>query len=323
MLVNKNTMSYCWFSVIESLRADWHARQSISGSCQSSTNQPCINFANRLIGLLAICILFNNAYASSDAEPSAQFTISVSSHASSSRADVINPPPINGPESEFHMARLVFDVNPYESWGPGRPWWRIDWPEAEEHFLNGLERYTLIDHAADSVHVELSDDEVFDYPWLFAQQVGRWNINDATAKRLGEYLRRGGFMLADDIHGPRDWERFAQVMKRALPEYSIEDIRTNDQVINILYDLDHSVQIPGRRHVMSNDGQGNVNVQMPYSPHKWRGIKDSNGRWMVGINFNMDMGDSWEHANDPVYPLEMTSMGYRLGINYLVYAFTH
>lgn len=249
--------------------------------------------------------------------------IKVQSRTASVRNDVVNPPLERGPTNEFHLARLVFDVNAQHSWGPGRPWWRIDWPEAEYHFLNGLDKYTVIDHANDSVHIELNDDALFDYPWLFAQQAGRWHISDQDAQRLGEYLLRGGFLLADDVHGPNDWKTFAHALQRALPHFSIEDISPNDSVINILYDLDKSIQIPGRRHIMQNDGNGQIDIRMPYGPHKWRGIKDSDGRWMVAINFNMDMGDSWEHADDPYYPLDMTSLGYRLGMNYVMYAMTH
>ncbi|MBX2836856.1 MAG: DUF4159 domain-containing protein [Gammaproteobacteria bacterium] len=237
--------------------------------------------------------------------------------------DAVNHPLPDGPKNEFHIARLVFDTNASHGWGPGRPWWRIDWPEAEHHFINGLQRYTVVDVAPDSVHIELGDDALFDHPWLFAQQVGRWQISDTQVEQLGEYLRRGGFLLADDLHGPYDWETFTGVIFRALPEAAIVDIPSDDAVMDVLYELDQRTQIPGRRHIMANDGQGNVSVRMPYSPPRWRGIKDGNGRWIVAINFNMDMGDSWEHADDPGYPLEMTSLGYRFGINYVIYAITH
>lgn len=243
--------------------------------------------------------------------------------ASSFRSDVENPPLPSGPTHEFHPARLAFDTTINHGWGPGRPWWRIDWPEAEMHFLQGLNRYTAIHSAADSVHVDLTDDALFDYPWLFAQQVGRWKLDDASAHRLGEYLLRGGFMLADDIHGPDDWNQFAEAMLRALPNTRFERIPTGDSIISILYELDERVQIPGRRHIVSNDGQGNVDVRMPYRPHEWRGIKDPNGRWIVAINYNMDMGDSWEHADDAYYPVNMTTLGYQLGINYIIYSLTH
>lgn len=237
--------------------------------------------------------------------------------------DVVNPPLSSGPLSEFHFARLVFDVNSQHGWGPGRPWWRIDWPEAEMHFLEGLARYTAINRATDSVHIELDDERLFDYPWLFVQQAGRWHISDSDARRLGEYLLRGGFLLADDLHGPNDWNTFASAMLRALPDSTIEDIQADDSIINTIYSLDQNIQIPGRRHIVSNDGQGNLDIRMPYEPHDWQGIKDAHGRWIVAINYNMDMGDSWEHANDADYPVAMTSLGYRLGMNYIIYALTH
>jgi hypothetical protein len=44
---------------------------------------------------------------------------------------------------------------------------------------------------------------------------------------------------------------------------------------------------------------------------------------MVGMNYNQDVGDSWEEADNPQYPEPMTALGYRFGINYVVYAMTH
>jgi len=177
-------------------------------------------------------------------EPSTRTMIKVQTRSPNQRNGVVNPPLNSGPTNEFHLARLVFDVNAQHGWGPGRPWWRIDWPEAEFHFLNGLERYTVVDHSNDSVHIQLNDDALFDYPWLFVQQAGRWYVSDQDATRLGEYLLRGGFLLVDDIHGPNDWNTFAHALDRALPNSRIEDISPNDSIINILYDLDKSIQIP-------------------------------------------------------------------------------
>ena len=82
------------------------------------------------------------------------------------RADIINPPASTGPSSELHIGRLVHRHGNHSTWGPGRPWWRIDWPEAEQHFIAGLNRYTVIDVAGDSAHLTLFDDSIFDYPWF-------------------------------------------------------------------------------------------------------------------------------------------------------------
>ena len=44
---------------------------------------------------------------------------------------------------------------------------------------------------------------------------------------------------------------------------------------------------------------------------------------MVAICHNMDLGDSWEHADNPEYPAEFSALGIRIGVNYVVYAMTH
>ena len=44
---------------------------------------------------------------------------------------------------------------------------------------------------------------------------------------------------------------------------------------------------------------------------------------MVVINFNIDMGDGWEHAGDRPYPVGMSAVAYQFGVNYVIYAMTH
>jgi hypothetical protein len=50
---------------------------------------------------------------------------------------------------------------------------------------------------------------------------------------------------------------------------------------------------------------------------------DDKGRVMVAICHNMDLGDAWEHADNPRYPEKYTSLAYRIGINYIVYSMSH
>lgn len=44
-------------------------------------------------------------------------------------------------------------------------------------------------------------DEIFEWPWLYAVEVGYWELSEPQAKRLREYLDRGGFLMVDDFHG--------------------------------------------------------------------------------------------------------------------------
>ncbi len=228
------------------------------------------------------------------------------------------------PAAEFHMARLIYTIAGDGGgfrFGPGRPWWAIDYPEAEDHFLKGVRRLTRIDSTPDSRHVSLLDEAVFDYPWLFAQQVGRWQLSDEETRRLREYLLRGGFLVVDDFHGQYEWQVFQSAMQRVFPDHTIVELPAGDPLLHILYDLDQRTQIPGRRH-LRRAANGEIVAQLAGPPH-WRGIYDESGRLLVAINFNMDMGDAWQHADDPIYPEPMTALAYRFGINYILYAMTH
>jgi hypothetical protein len=222
--------------------------------------------------------------------------------------------------SEFHFARLAFGAfgRPFGT-GRGEPWLR-DWPEADYHFIQGLRRLTRIDSApGSSRHVLLTSDDLFDYPVVYAVKVGFMRLNDHEAGRVREYLLRGGFLIVDDFHGPNEWAEFAASMQRVFPNRRIVDLPDDDEVFHVLYDLDQRTQIPGRQAVARG-----VTWEHPQGvPAYWRGIYDDDGRLMVAINFNMDLGDAWEHADDVFYPEPFTALAYRFGINYVVYAMTH
>ena len=217
------------------------------------------------------------------------------------------------------MARLVYASNQGQrAW---RPWWAIDYPEAEFHLTRGLQRLTSLRVADDSRHLRLTDDEIFDYPWLFAQQAGRWFLNADEIARLREYVLRGGFLVVDDFHGESDWMVMSAALERAFPNWPIRPLPEDHPLMHVLYDLDQRTQIPGRRHLYRSPG-GEIRARL-WGPAEWHGIHDERGRLVVAINYNMDMGDAWEHADDPVYPVSMTSLAYRFGVNYVIYAMTH
>lgn len=227
------------------------------------------------------------------------------------------PSGAEGPAAEFHMARLAYNTRGCGgSRGYCNSWWAIDYPLAELHFLPAVRRLTRIETSDDSVHVQLSEDDLFDYPWLFIQQVGQgnWRPTPAEVARLREYLLRGGFVVVDDFHGEYEWRHFAAVMNEILPGLPIVDLPADERLLDIIFPLDRRTQIPGQRHLGWRRMEG---------PPHWRGIYDGDGRLMVAINHNIDMGDAWEHADDPGYPAPMTATAYRFGVNYLIYAMTH
>lgn len=232
-----------------------------------------------------------------------------------------------GPPAEFKFVRMEYRDHPSvrrpfgRGSGGGRGWWEQDWPEADVHFTQGIRRLTRID-TGEGIHLPLTDDRIFNYPWIYATQAAYWDIGKPEMDRLRDYLLRGGFLVVDDFHGPSDWEVFRHSMVELFPGYPIVDIELGDAVMKVAYSIEERTTIPGLRHLRRGPG-GRIVVQPQAVPPLWRAIYDERGRMLVAINFNMDVGDAWEHADLPEYPAEMTMLAYRLGINYIIYAMTH
>ena len=235
-------------------------------------------------------------------------------------------------KAEFHFIRVEYTDLPqyHRGWGyasrsgRGSGWWIVDWPAADNHFTAGIQRLTRID-TGEPLHFRLTDDRLFDYPWIYATQTGWWGLSDAEISRLREYLLRGGFLVVDDFWGPEQWEVFRETMDRVLPARPITDISESDQVMHVLYDIQEKDRtfIPGSRHLRRGPG-GTVQVVQPEGTMPaWRAMYDDKNRMVVAINFNTDVGDAWEFADVPYYPEAMTTLAYRYGINYILYSMTH
>jgi hypothetical protein len=221
--------------------------------------------------------------------------------------------PVTG--DEFRFARMIYADNGSRGFRFGGGWWQQYWPEAEQHFITNLKRLTRLHTSVEgSVAVQLTDEHLFQYPWLYATQTGYWDLSDEELDNLREYLLRGGFLMCDDFWGEDEWEVFQETMARLFPTRRMEPLHGDDAVLHVVFSIDEFTQIPGLRHLRQLNN-------LP--PPKWYGIYDDNHRLMVGINYNQDVGDSWEEADTPEYPQPMTALGYRFGINYIVYAMTH
>jgi len=235
-------------------------------------------------------------------------------------------------KAEFSWSRLSFTTamggGGYGGYGGGfgggRGWgatWSRDYPKADRQFLIALNRLTRIQGRSTEQVVGLDNDDIYNYPFVYAVMVHTWSFNDDEAKRVREYLLKGGFLMVDDFHGSQDWEDFMRGMREIFPDaqkYPIEDLTDQDEIFHVLYDLDNKFQVPGEQYVRSQ----RTYEKDGYVP-KWRGIRDEHGRLMVAICHNMHLGDAWEWADDPNYPEQFASMAFRVGLNYVMYSMTH
>ena len=222
-----------------------------------------------------------------------------------------------GEQTEFVFARLQYPSFGRGYWGGGG-YWAIDYPKADRQFLQGVRRLTRIHTRSVETVVNLDSDAIFDWPFIYGVEVGHWDLNDEQAAKLREYLLKGGFLMTDDFHGTYQWDVFLASMQRVFPDRQILEIEDSDAVFHVLYDLDHRFQVPGIRYFST----GRTFEEDGIEP-RWRGIYDDEGRLMVGICHNMDLGDAWEWADLPQYPEAWASLAYRVGVNYIIYSMTH
>jgi uncharacterized protein DUF4159 len=235
-------------------------------------------------------------------------------------------PPDYQEKTEWVFARLMYPsigggwgYRYSGDWKHGASNWTIDYPRSDRHFAQALRRLTRVHVRSVEQPVDLDEaDDVYNWPWLYGVEVGHWNLTDDQARKLREYLLRGGFFMCDDFHGTAEWEVFVASMHRVFPDRPIVEIDSADPIFHSLYDLDDRYQVPGAQFLYS----GRMYEKDGVIPH-WRGIYDDKGRLMVAICFDMDLGDSWEWADEPRYPEKFSALGIRIGVNYVVYAMTH
>ena len=95
-------------------------------------------------------------------------------------------------------------------------------------------------------------DDVFDWPWLYGVEVGHWNLTDAQAQKLREYLLRGGFFMCDDFHGTRNGPSSPTACRKVFPDRPIVEtwIRAMP-IFHYVYDLNDRYQVPGAQFLQT------------------------------------------------------------------------
>ncbi len=221
-------------------------------------------------------------------------------------------------KAEYTFARLRYSAKRNGYFGRGGGAWSTDWPKADRQFVQGVRRLTRVSTSSIEKVLETEADDLMDFPWIYATEVGRWDFNEKQAARMREYFLKGGFMMVDDFHGLFEWSVFVEGLQKIFPDRPVVDLENNNQIFHVLYDLDERFQVPGIQMLFTGSISENGGVE-----DKWRAVLDDKGRVMVAMCHNMDLGDAWEWADHPLYPENYTSLAYRVGVNYIIYSMTH
>ncbi len=206
------------------------------------------------------------------------------------------------------------------NWLNGRTNWTVDYPKGDRTFAAALRRLTRIDVRSVEQPVNPDDgDDIFFWPYLHVSMPGSWALTDAQTLKLRDYLLRGGFLFCDSFFGTEEWKVFEAGIRRVLPDHEIEEILNDDPIFHTVFDITERHQVANFRSLM-RDGRG---YRADGADPHWRVIRDKQGRVMVAMAFNSDLGDSWQLADEPRYPEKYSALGLRIGVNYVVYAMSH
>jgi hypothetical protein len=197
--------------------------------------------------------------------------------------------------------------------------WATDFPKADLQFLTVLTRLSNIDAYTEENAIRLDDPNLRRYPFLYMLEVGFMSLTDPEVEGLRSYLLAGGFLMVDDFWGTYQWMNFEQEIKRVLPEYPIVELPMDHPVFATMYEIKEIIQVPTVDRGVSG---APTFEEDGYIPHA-RGIFDDEGRLLVMINWNTDIGDAWEHAEHPYYPLKFSTYAFQMGTNAILYAMTH
>lgn len=221
------------------------------------------------------------------------------------------------PPHSFYFTRAAYS-------GGGRGWrsinsWATDYPKADQQFLVVLQRLANIDAYPMDNAVSLDDPDLWRFPFLYALEVGFMDLTPTEVEGLRNYLLSGGFLMIDDFWGTSQWRNFEYQMGRVLPEYPIVELPMDHPIFSAMYTIDEIIQVPTVDRGISGAPTFEQDGIVPHA----RGIFDDKGRLMVMINWNTDIGDAWEHAEHPLYPLRFSTYAFEIGTNAIIYSMTH
>lgn len=233
------------------------------------------------------------------------------------------------PDASFVICRLAYNQVRREPSGIG---WETDYPYAEINLMTRLSELTKTRISRDAngdpnyYVIRLTDDQLFNCPFLVASDAGTIGFTDQQAQRLRSYLVKGGFLWVDDFWGTAAWDHWAAQIARALPpsEFPIEDVPIDDPMLRSLFRIDEIPQITNIQFWRQWNGTYTSERGDDSAVVHLRAIRDSRGRIIVLMSHNTDVADSWEReGEDPEFFYQFSPRGYALGVDVLLHAMTH
>ena len=204
------------------------------------------------------------------------------------------PDPAPGVAARLGIARLEYDG--------GGDWYAN--PSSIPNLLAAIAERTSLDVDRTEARVRLTDDRLWNYPFLHATGHGNMRLTSEEIARLRDYLARGGFLHVDDNYGLDT--AFRREIARVYPDRPLVDVPLTHPIYGIVYPFPD-----GLPKIHEHDGK----------PARGFGIFIGD-RLAVFYSHESDLGNGWEDPSVHKDPPELHEAALRMGVNLFVYAVT-
>lgn len=228
------------------------------------------------------------------------------------------------PSDTFTFARVRYDSygRGYGRRGGG---WATDYPDSDLNFSLRLQQLTSLKVNPHPTIVTLTDPDLADYPFLYLIEPGGITLSNPEVEALRRYLLCGGFLMVDDFWGDEEYADLARELRKVFPDRVPTEVPLSHRIFQCVYPMDEKPQVPSINYGRRGGQTWEPRYGSDTSRAIYRGISDDEGRLMVFICHNTDLGDGWEREGvDPYYFQEFSvKKAYPMGINIVTYAMTH
>lgn len=197
-------------------------------------------------------------------------------------------------QSGIKLARLKY--------GGGGDWYND--PSAEVNLLRYVRSNTNINVEPVYEYVDLSSDNLFQYPLIFMTGHGTVNFSDAEARKLRSYLENGGFLYIDDDYGMD--KSIRAELKKVFPEQDLVELPFDHPIYHSHFEFPN-----GLPKIHEHDAKAPLGLALFYG-----------NRLCVFYTVETNPSDGWADPEVHHDPPEKREAALKIGTNIIVYALT-
>jgi hypothetical protein len=193
---------------------------------------------------------------------------------------------------ELTVARLKY--------GGGGDWY--DDPSSLPNLITAVRERTAIPICDTETVVEIMDDRLFRFPFLYLTGHGNVHFTEQERLRLRKYLTGGGFLWADDCFGMD--KSFRREMAALFPENPLSPVPASHPIYKSKYSL------PGLPKIHEHNGDPAAGMGIYF-----------NKRLVVFYSYSSDIGDGMEDISVHNDGQKLHEIALEMGINIIAWFF--